>query len=77
MLFNGVDDVPWQLTLVYSPPTYHMRRDFWDSLDGIGRAFSGPWLVIGDFNFVLTSADKRGGQAAVGSSSGGLRRVVD
>lgn len=60
LLFYGADNVPWQLNLVYGPPTYHMRRSFWESLDEIGRPFSRPWLVIGDFNIVLTSEDKMG-----------------
>lgn len=34
-------------------------------------------MIIGDFNVVLTSADKMGGQAVAGSSSGGLRRIID
>lgn len=59
-MFNQIDNVPWQITLIYGLPTYHQRKIFWESLDEIGNSFKGSWLAIGDFNVVLTSVDKLG-----------------
>lgn len=76
-VFDGVVPLPWQFTLVYGPPTYSMRRAFWDSLDEIGSSFNGPWMMIGDFNVVLHSADKIGGQPVASSNNGGLHIVIN
>lgn len=43
----------------------------------IGESFDGPWMVIGDFNSVLTSEDKVGGQPVASSSNRGLSRVIN
>jgi hypothetical protein len=32
----------------------------------------GPWLCLGDFNFIISSLDKRGGRCFAASTSGGL-----
>lgn len=37
----------------------------------------GSWLVIGDFNIILSSADKLGGKVVASPSHGGLRKIMD
>lgn len=46
-------------------------------MDIIGKAHSQPWLIIGDFNTVLSSSDKMGGRDVANTSNGGLRKLVD
>lgn len=65
------------MTMVYGPPTGALRLDFLDALHDIGISFNGDWLVLGDFNMVLTSADKIGGNPVASSSRHGFRRLID
>lgn len=76
LVFTNNDSPPWKLTFVYSPPNCASKHGFWDSLDAIGRSFEGPWMIIGDFNAVLNSADKLGGLPVSRPSRGGLRGLI-
>ncbi|KAG8382693.1 hypothetical protein BUALT_Bualt05G0104000 [Buddleja alternifolia] len=41
-----------------------------DFLIDVGKSFDGSWLVLGDFNAILTQLEKKGGRQFVSSSSG-------
>lgn len=43
----------------------------------MGQSHIGPWLLIGDFNTVLSCTDKLGGKLVASSRNGGLRRIMD
>lgn len=58
------------------PPIPIKRPDFWDTLTTIGSAFTGPWCLLGDFNALLSQADKLGGRPVSSSSSGGFQRFI-
>lgn len=77
MVFDDPITSSWQFTAIYGPPTHCLRAEFWDSKTRIGATFSGPWIVIGDFNMILDQADKNGGRLVSTSSTGGLRKFID
>lgn len=77
MVIDESMDTPWQFTAVYGPPSPLSKPLFWDCLQLIGAAFDGHWLVMGDFNTILSSADKLGGRPVATSSNGGLKQVID
>lgn len=77
MVTEGDYPIPWMMTMVYGPPIISLRPQFLDSLSAIGSSFTGDWLVLGDFNMVLTSADKMGGDPIASSSRNGFRRLLD
>ena len=54
-----MSQVSFHATFVYGLHTIVDRRDLWDSL----RMWcpSGPWLVLGDFNSILSQDDKLNG----------------
>lgn len=66
-----------QMTCVYGPPSLIQSRQFWDTLDSLGNAHTRAWMLIGDFNSLVSSADKLGGKTVASSSNGGLRRLMD
>lgn len=37
------------------------RRPLWDNLKHVGSTISEPWVLLGDFNNVLSQEDKKGG----------------
>lgn len=59
---------PWMTTLVYGPPILLFRTRFLDTLRDIGLTFNDDWLLMGDFNMVLSSADQLGGNLVASSS---------
>lgn len=74
------DDIflnPWMLTLVYCPPILSLRTKFLDNLHDIRYSFNGDWLIMGDFNMVLLSTDKLGGNPVESSSRNGFRSFLD
>jgi hypothetical protein len=58
----------WMISCVYAPPTLLSRNAFWSHLSNLGNSFGGAWLLLGDFNAILSSADKCGGRS-FGSTS--------
>ncbi|KAL7185376.1 hypothetical protein ACSBR2_027337 [Camellia fascicularis] len=54
---------PWLFSAIYASPHYNQRCILWDNLMLLSNTHSSPWLMLGDFNEILTSADKFGGRA--------------
>ncbi|GAU35047.1 hypothetical protein TSUD_30130 [Trifolium subterraneum] len=50
----------WRLTCYYGYPERSRRRAAWDLLRNLGNMSSIPWCIIGDFNDLLSQADKKG-----------------
>ncbi|XP_059451039.1 uncharacterized protein LOC132181825 [Corylus avellana] len=60
-----VSDPPhrsWLISCVYAPHTVQNRFALWSNLSALGSSFGGAWLLLGDFNAILSSADKCGGR---------------
>ncbi|OMO50810.1 reverse transcriptase [Corchorus capsularis] len=49
------------LSVIYASPILEIRRRLWDSLIEFAGSVDVPWLVMGDFNDVLSSNEKLGG----------------
>lgn len=48
---------------IYARPRYPERKLLWENLSTIVASHSFPWILVGDFNKVLTGEDKLGGSA--------------
>ncbi|GAU16656.1 hypothetical protein TSUD_326060 [Trifolium subterraneum] len=60
---SGVEDEQWgewRLTCYYGYPDRSRRRAAWDLLRDLGNMSSIPWCIIGDYNNLLSQADKKG-----------------
>jgi hypothetical protein len=62
LVYSDPPHSPWLLTCVYAPHTYQRCSDFWEFLSDMGNSFGGPWLLLGDFNLILSSVEKFGGR---------------
>ncbi|CAI0537490.1 unnamed protein product, partial [Linum tenue] len=51
----------WILLAIYASPRPVERQNLWEELVGFSDASSLPWLLIGDFNEISSSAEKLGG----------------
>lgn len=54
----------WTLTAVYGPMAQAFKDNFWAELDTVGRYWSGPWLLTGDFNGVKQNSKRSNGRAS-------------
>lgn len=59
----------WFLTAVHCPSNPIKKCQFWNSITNLNIRDSEPWLLIGDFNSVLSQAEKRGGIPFASSSN--------
>lgn len=53
---------------MYGLPYLNLKKKFWVDLHSVGTLYSGPWLLIGDFNTILSQNEKRDGRS-LGSTS--------
>lgn len=65
----------WYFTAVYASPSYHIRADLWEYLDDFHSQCLLPWMLVGDFNELISDADKSGGRAVL--EGGNFARWVD
>lgn len=53
-----------------------LKVAFWNDLAQLGDRFSGPWVILRDYNVMLDKAKKRGGRLVGNSSTNGLYNLV-
>ena len=51
----------WLLSSIYASPRLEERKLLWNNLASIAPLHELPWLLLGDFNELLSSGDKLGG----------------
>ncbi|KAA3476340.1 reverse transcriptase [Gossypium australe] len=55
-------DTKWRLTGFYGNPEERGRRESWNLLRQLSIDQEDPWVVIGDFNEITSSDEKKGGR---------------
>ncbi|KAA3453717.1 reverse transcriptase [Gossypium australe] len=55
-------DVKWRLTGFYGNPDENGRSESWNLLRRLGSSSNAPWVVLGDFNEITNSMEKKGGR---------------
>ncbi|KAG8490654.1 hypothetical protein CXB51_013877 [Gossypium anomalum] len=54
--------ISWRLMGFYGNPKERSRGDSWKLLQQLGNDQSTPWVVMGDFNEIMSSFEKNGGR---------------
>ena len=54
-------DPIWLISAIYARPRLSKRRILWDNLKIVAQLQNLPWLMLRDFNEVLSGEDKFGG----------------
>jgi hypothetical protein len=57
------DDKIWRLTGIYGEPCWEDKYKTWDIVRDLHARSNLPWVLIGDFNEILYSNEKEGGNA--------------
>ena len=52
---------PWFLTAVYACPQENGRKELWQELKTIAMTMQKCWMIMGDFNEIAESSEKKGG----------------
>ncbi|KAG7543067.1 Reverse transcriptase domain [Arabidopsis thaliana x Arabidopsis arenosa] len=64
------------ISFVYGDPVVQNRENVWERLTRIGINRDGPWFMIGDFNEITGSHEKRGGRRRSESSFLPFRTMI-
>ena len=51
-------NLSWFISVIYASPRYAGRRILWSDLIAVSKLHNHPWLMLGDFNEVLSGNDK-------------------
>lgn len=57
------NNITWLLSSIYASPHIVERKILWSNLSLVAQLHNMPWLLLGDFNEVLTGEDKFGGKS--------------
>ena len=58
---------PWLFSAIYASPILHKCMHIWTYLKNVASKYNMPRLVMGDFNEILDTTDKIGGQPLIAS----------
>lgn len=67
----------WCYTGYYGCPERSRRRVSWDTLRGLAGDSTLPWCILGDFNDMLFSEEKRGGREQPAGLLRGFTKAID
>lgn len=76
LVFSDPLEAPWLLFVIYGPYQRSKRKKLWELLENMVSSFSGPWVVIGDFNCIKRAKEKCGGRVVAESSVNCLRNLM-
>lgn len=65
----------WTLSVVYASPNHSSRASLWPYFDNLIATHAIPWFLIGDFNELISAADKSDGHLS--GRFGGLRDWIN
>ncbi|XP_015060282.1 uncharacterized protein LOC107006173 [Solanum pennellii] len=54
-------DYQFILTVVYGFNTVEQRKSLWQEMNAMSKGISQPWLIVGDFNAILSTKDRLDG----------------
>ena len=69
--------ISFLLTTVYAPPQFHKRKLFWECLQNLARHISLPWVLLGDFNDMISDDEKLGGLPVNRTRISAFRNYMD
>lgn len=65
------------LRCVYAGPIFASRKLLWENLIIVSQSVTGPWVVLGDFNEVLSPNDRMGYMSFNNTSANLFQHCID
>lgn len=50
------------------------KSDQWEYIQNLSDELTGPWMLVGDMNFILDNSEKEGGNDSSSSAAGLIQR---
>ena len=66
----------WLLVGFYGPPYYTKKKKAWGNLLALLAAHQGPWVCVGDFNYILNDDEQIGGCKGSSSTTNYLKELM-
>ena len=66
----------WLLIGFYGPPYQAKKRKAWGNLCALIESHQGPWVCIGDFNFIINEEEQIGGNRGGSSGENYLKELM-
>ena len=66
----------WMLVGYQGPPYLAKKRKAWENLCAILESFQGPWVCLGDFNYIVSAEEKYGGAKGGTSAPNYLKELM-
>ncbi|XP_059285600.1 uncharacterized protein LOC132039071 [Lycium ferocissimum] len=57
-----MSQVKFHVSIVYAKIKASNRKDLWGSLSQLNQQIVGPWSIMGNFNVIMESSEKKGGR---------------
>ncbi|XVF82826.1 hypothetical protein PTKIN_Ptkin16aG0081500 [Pterospermum kingtungense] len=67
----------WRIIGVYGKPVTNLRNNTWSMLRRLGENNTMPWVCLGDFNEILWSNEKKGGQPRLERQMEAFREALE
>lgn len=64
------------ITFVYGDPVVEYREYVWEILTRMSLQRTGPWLLLGDFNEIISNSEKKGGRRRTDASFIPFRTIL-
>jgi hypothetical protein len=77
LVYSNPTHCPWLFSGIYAPHNSQSRDIFWSELSAMGNSYGGAWLLLGDFNSILSAAEKSGSREFGTSSHGNFIDFVN
>ena len=65
------------LTTVYASPNFNKRKFFWNYLQNLANVVSLPWVLLGDFNDMISDDEKMEGLPVNRNRISAFRNCMD
>lgn len=76
LVYPNLPHFSFLLSLAYCPTQYYGKCQFWDSSQLLAASHLDSWLLLGDFNSVVSQKEKKGGRPIASSSNSGLKQFI-
>ncbi|XP_074326770.1 uncharacterized protein LOC141664715 [Apium graveolens] len=77
IIFNENNVASWRLTFYYGYPERSRRREAWNMICRLAKISNIPWCIMGDFNDLLYSVDKKGNHPHPVALMKGFRNALE
>ena len=66
----------WLMVRFYGPPYFSKKKKAWENIMALLESHQGPWMCIGDFNYVISEDEVSGGRKGCSLATNYLKELM-